>query len=187
MSYIEIVLLGIGLSMDAFAVSICKGIKMRPFNVKQTLLIALFFGGAQAIMPLLGWLLGSQFAAYIEQFDHWIAFVLLAFIGGKMIFETLHEKDEPDEENDKFSLGELFLLAIATSIDALVVGVVFALSKVEIFSSIAIIGTVTATICAFGAFVGYKFGSKYKSKAEILGGAVLILMGVKILIEHLFF
>ena len=193
MTYLEIVLIAVGLAMDAFAVSICKGIKMRPFNVKQTIIIALFFGGAQAIMPLIGWFLGSQFEQYIIAFDHWIAFVLLGFIGGKMIWEAITEKgdgcgcDENGCEIKKFDVAELLVMAIATSIDALVIGATFAFLRVEIFSSISIIGVITAILCSLGAFIGFKFGAKFKNKAEILGGVVLVLMGTKILIEHLFF
>ena len=188
MTYIEIVLIAVGLAMDAFAVAMCKGIKMRPFSAKQTLLIALFFGGAQAIMPLIGWFLGAQFEQYIVAFDHWFAFVLLGFIGGKMIFEALKkDADECDCCEKKFDILELFIMAIATSIDALVVGVTFAFLKVDIFSSVLTIGIITAVLCALGAFIGFKFGSKFKSKAELLGGIVLVAMGTKILIEHLFF
>ena len=188
MTYIEIVLIAVGLAMDAFAVAMCKGIKMRPFSAKQTLLIALFFGGAQAIMPLIGWFLGAKFEQYIVAFDHWFAFVLLGFIGGKMIFEALKkDADECDCCEKKFDILELFIMAIATSIDALVVGVTFAFLKVDIFSSVLTIGIITAVLCALGAFIGFKFGSKFKSKAELLGGIVLVAMGTKILIEHLFF
>ena len=188
MTYFEIVLIAVGLAMDAFAVAMCKGIKMRPFSAKQTLLIALFFGGAQALMPLIGWFLGAQFEQYIVAFDHWLAFILLGFIGGKMIFEALkRDADECDYCEKKFDILELFIMAIATSIDALVVGVTFAFLKVDILGSVLTIGIITALLCALGAFIGFKFGSKLKSKAELLGGIVLVAMGVKILIEHLFF
>ena len=184
MEFLELLLLGVGLSMDAFAVAICKGLKMPKLNYKQTALIALFFGGFQALMPLIGWLLGTQFEKYITEFDHWIAFGLLLFIGGKMIWEAVKGGEE-DEDDGKFDIKELFLMAIATSIDALAVGITFAFLNTDIWSSITIIGCTTFVISAFGVFVGHKFGAKYKTKAEIAGGIILILIGVKILLEHL--
>ncbi len=183
MGFVELFLIGIGLSMDAFAVSICKGLKMQKLNLKQTALIALFFGGFQAIMPLIGWLLGANFKDYIVDFDHWIAFVLLAFIGGKMVYESF--KNEEDDECDKFDIKELFLLAIATSIDALAVGITFAFLHVNILSAITIIGITTFILAAVGVFIGHKFGAVYKSKAELAGGLILIFIGLKILLEHL--
>ena len=184
MTIFDFFMLGIGLSMDAFAVAICKGLKMPKINYKQTFLIALFFGGFQALMPFLGWLLGSGFSEYIKKIDHWIAFILLAFIGGKMIYEALHSKEE--EESGNFDIKELFLLAIATSIDALAVGVVFAMQKANITGGVAIIGYTTFLLSAIGVFIGHKFGEKYKTKAETVGGVILILIGLKILIEDLF-
>lgn len=183
MGILELLLIGIGLSMDAFAVSICKGLKMQKLNYTQTFIIALFFGGFQAIMPLLGWLLGTRFEQYITDIDHWIAFALLAFIGGKMIFEAI--KGDEDGGSDKFEIKELFLMAIATSIDALAVGITFAFLQTDIWSSIAIIGCTTFVLSAVGVFIGHKFGAKYKNKAEIAGGVILILIGLKILLEHL--
>ena len=185
MTYFEIVLIAVGLAMDAFAVAMCKGIKMRPFSAKQTLLIALFFGGAQALMPLIGWFLGAQFEQYIVAFDHWLAFILLGFIGGKMIFEALkRDADECDCCEKKFDILELFIMAIATSIDALVVGVTFAFLRVDIISAILLIGVVTFIFSAIGLKIGNKFGCKYKSKAELAGGIILIAMGLSVLLEH---
>lgn len=185
MGIIELLLVGIGLAMDAFAVSICKGLNMKKVNKVHCAVIALFFGGFQALMPLIGWALGKQFESYITSVDHWIAFVLLALIGGNMIKESREEEEEVNECNDKLNMKELFLLAIATSIDALAVGITFAFLKVDIIPAIAIIGVVTFVISAIGVFVGNIFGSKYKNRAELAGGIILILIGLKILLEHL--
>ena len=186
--FLTIFLTGVGLAMDAFAVSICKGLTMKKVTVKNAVIIAAFFGIFQALMPFLGWLLGSQFEQYIRNIDHWIAFALLAFIGGKMIFECLTEKEE-DNENTPFQLNikELFVLAIATSIDALAVGITFAFlgSEISIYESIAIIGITTFVISFAGVYIGKLFGGGLKKKAEIAGGIILILIGVKILLEHL--
>ena len=182
----EMVLLGVGLSMDAFAVSICHGLSMRRFNGRHASIVALFFGGSQAIMPLFGWLLGSQFQQYIEKFDHWIAFLLLAFIGGKMIWEVLRAKeDDAQVDAEKLDLGQLFFMAIATSIDALAVGISLALLRVNIVLAASTIGITTFVISFGGVLVGFRFGSRYKEKAEITGGVVLILIGLKILLEGL--
>ncbi|MBO4433748.1 MAG: manganese efflux pump [Clostridia bacterium] len=184
MSVFSIVLIAIGLSMDAFAVSVCKGLKMKTIDYGKTLLIGLFFGGFQAIMPLIGWLIGYKFQRHIENIDHWIAFLLLAFIGGKMIYESF--KADEDNSDDTLKLSELFILAIATSIDALAVGIAFAmLSDINIFFSIAIIGLITFILSVIGVAVGNKFGAVYKNKAELVGGIILILLGLKILLEHL--
>lgn len=187
MGYLEILLTGIGLAMDAFAVSICKGIKMPQLKKRYIALIAVFFGGFQMLMPLFGWLLGIQLVQYISAFDHWIAFALLAFIGGKMAIESFkNDEDECEECNAGLDIKELFLLAIATSIDALAVGITFSLyPETNIISSVGIIGAVTFVICAAGVVIGHKFGSKFKSKAELLGGIVLIVIGLKLLIEGL--
>lgn len=183
---ITVFLTGVGLSMDAFAVAICKGLKMQKLNYKQTFVIALFFGGFQALMPLIGWLLGHSFKDYIESFDHWVAFALLLFIGGKMIFEAFNGDDD---SNDCFDIKELFIMAIATSIDALAVGIAFAIDGIEtvpeILLAIAIIGVTTFFLSAVGVFIGHKFGAVYKTKAELAGGIILILIGLKILLEHL--
>lgn len=187
MTLLEIFLVGIGLSMDAFAVSICKGLAMPAVNKKQALLIGAYFGVFQALMPLAGWLLGSQFARHVTKLAPWIAFVLLAWIGGSMLRESLSKKEE-DEEVEPVELRhkELFLLAVATSIDALAVGV--SLSMVELSVSIgaaaALIGCTTFAISVGGVFVGHIFGARYKNRAEFVGGAILILIGVKILLEH---
>lgn len=185
MRLIEIFLIGVGLSMDAFAVAVCKGLKMQRLNLKQTGIISLFFGGFQALMPLIGWLLGKQFEKYITSIDHWIAFILLGFIGGKMIYDSFHEKDDEKSEKDEFDIKELLLMAVATSIDALAVGITFAFLKTNIWSAITIIGLTTFALSAAGVFIGHKFGAKYKNKSELAGGVILVLIGVKILLEHL--
>lgn len=187
MSLWELVLVGIGLSMDAFAVSMCKGLGMKRINYAHGAIIALFFGVFQGIMPLVGWLLGTQFERYITSIDHWIAFVLLAYIGGKMIWDAFHEKEEPEEDEltQKLDLKELFILAVATSIDALAVGITFAFLQVNIVPAVSLIAVITFTISFVGVLIGNKFGTRYQTKAEIAGGAVLVLIGVKILLEHL--
>lgn len=181
--FVTIFLTGIGLAMDAFAVAICKGLKMQKLNYKQTGLIALFFGGFQAIMPFIGWALGKSFESYIKSIDHWVAFVLLLFIGGKMAYESF--KSDNDDCCACFDIKELTILAIATSIDALAVGIAFALKDINIFLAILVIGIVTFILSALGVFIGHKFGAVYKSKAELAGGIILILIGTKILLEDL--
>lgn len=187
MTLLEILLIGIGLSMDAFAVAICKGLAM-PDKVdrKGALLIALYFGVFQAVMPALGWLLGSQFARYVTQMAPWIAFVLLAWIGGSMIRESLSKEEKEEAEMGAVSHKELLVLAVATSIDALAVGVTFSMLElaVSIGAAVALIGCTTFVISLGGVYVGNVFGARYKSKAEFVGGAILILIGVKILLEH---
>lgn len=187
MGYWEILLTGVALAMDAFAVSICKGIKMPKLRKSHIVIIAVFFGGFQMLMPLIGWLLGSQFVQYISKFDHWIAFALLAFIGVKMAIESFkHDEEDCCKCDSKLDLKELVVLAIATSIDALAVGITFALyPDINILPSISIIGIVTFVICAGGVVIGHKFGAKFKSKAELLGGIVLVIIGLKLLIEGL--
>ena len=187
MTLLEIFLVGIGLSMDAFAVAICKGLAMPTINRKQTLLIAVYFGVFQALMPLAGWLLGSQFARHVTKMAPWIAFVLLAWIGGNMIRESLSKKEEDEEvEPAELRHKELFMLAIATSIDALAVGVSFSMVElaIPIGAAAALIGCTTFAISVGGVFVGHIFGARYKNRAEFVGGAILILIGVKILLEH---
>ncbi len=179
---LTVFLTGIGLSMDAFAVAVCKGLKMQKLNLKYTFIISLFFGAFQAIMPLLGFLLGVSFKSYIESVDHWIAFILLMFIGGKMAFESFNNEDDI---GNVFSIKELFVLAVATSIDALAVGIAFAMDEIKIFSAVAVIGVTTFILSAIGVFIGHKFGAVYKNKAELSGGIILILIGIKILLEHL--
>lgn len=187
MTLLEIFLVAIGLSMDAFAVAICKGLAMPTVNKKQTLLIGAYFGVFQALMPLTGWLLGSQFARHVTKMAPWIAFVLLAWIGGSMIRESLSKKEE-DEEPEPVELRhkELFMLAIATSIDALAVGVSFSMVElaIPIGAAAALIGCTTFAISVGGVFVGHIFGARYKNRAEFVGGAILLLIGVKILLEH---
>ncbi len=187
MGFVELFLIGVGLSMDAFAVAICKGLNMRgKINFKHAGIIALFFGGFQAIMPLIGYFLGIGFEKYITRIDHWIAFILLCFIGGKMIVEAIKEWNEVDkQEEDRLDIKELFVLAVATSIDALAVGITFAFLNVNIWSAISIIGATTFVLSIIGVVIGNKFGSKYKSKAELVGGIILVLIGAKILLEHL--
>ena len=259
MSLWELFLLALGLSADAFAVSLCQGITMKKFDWKHALIVGLFFGGFQALMPFLGWALGKQFESYITKFDHWIAFVLLAFIGGKMIIEALKsskeskaEKAKAADQGDKAPLAEnasatadsinfssetgsaslsqkaagnaeinpakfsaeasaidpsaasasaventaapapkkanlkeLTVLAVATSIDALAVGISFAFLQVKIVPSISLIGTTTLALSVLGVFIGFRFGTRFKEKAELAGGIVLCLIGLKILLEHL--
>lgn len=182
MNILEIFIIAVGLSMDAFAVSICKGLSVQKLKPKHMLLVGVYFGGFQALMPLLGYLLGKQFEWLITSVDHWIAFGLLVLIGANMIKESF---DKSDEVNDSFSVKSMLLLAVATSIDALAVGVTFAFLDVQIVPSIAIIGTTTFVLSVIGIKVGNVFGAKFKSKAELAGGIVLVLMGIKILLEHL--
>lgn len=188
MSFIEILLIGVGLSMDAFAVSVCQGLSMTRIKWGHALTVGLYFGGFQALMPFIGWMLGSQFAARIQSFDHWVAFILLMLIGGNMLREALSgEEDEAEDAAIGAGLDhkKLFLMAIATSIDALAVGVTFAFLDTAILPAIGIIGTTTFFISVAGVAVGCWFGARYKKRAEITGGVILVLLGVKILLEHL--
>ena len=190
MGIVELLLTAIGLSMDAFAVSVCKGLGMRKMRYDQALVIGLYFGVFQALMPLLGWLLGTSFSCYIQAFEHWIAFVLLAFIGGKMIAEAVRPEDENveiDKMDPPLDVKEMFVLAVATSIDALAVGITFAFLNYPIGEAVTIIGLTTFCISIGGVYVGNFFGNRYKKKAEIAGGIILVLIGVKILLEHLGF
>ena len=184
MGFIELLLIAVGLSMDAFAVSICKGLSVQKVKPKHAACVALYFGGFQALMPLLGFFLASSFAEYIKRFDHWIAFVLLAFIGLNMIRESREEAEE-EKPYTGINFKELFILAVATSIDALAVGVTFAFLQVNIVPAIAIIGCTTFVISLAGVYVGNVFGARYKSRAELTGGVILVLIGLKILLEHL--
>lgn len=186
--FVELLLMGVGLAMDAFAVSVCKGLGMRRVNKKQAVVIGLFFGGFQAMMPFIGWVLGSQFEGYITGIDHWIAFALLGFIGGKMIVEAVKPEEEHVEVNQMdapLDLKELLILAIATSIDALAVGITFAFLDYPIVEAVSIIGIVTFFISIGGVYVGNFFGNKYKSRAEFAGGVILVLLGARILLSHL--
>ena len=190
MSILEILLLGIGLSMDAFAVAVCKGLSVGKPQKKHYLLIGLWFSGFQALMPFIGWALGTQFESYITSIDHWIAFVLLAFIGGKMIAEAVRPEDENveiDKLDPPLDLKEMLVLAVATSIDALAVGITFAFLNYPIGEAVMIIGLTTFCISIGGVYVGNFFGNRYKKKAELAGGIILVLIGVKILLEHLGF
>lgn len=184
MSFVELFLVAVGLSMDAFAVAICKGLGMRgKIQWRTGIVIALFFGGFQALMPTIGWALGRQFERYITRIDHWIAFLLLGYIGGKMIWDAFHDKE--DDCPTGFDLKELFLLAIATSIDALAVGITFAFLQVEIAPAVTLIGCTTFCLSLVGVWIGQRFGSRFKNKATFAGGVILCLIGLKILLEHL--
>ena len=185
MGIAEIILIGVSLSMDAFAVSVCSGLKMKRIDYKTASIIALFFGGFQAIMPVLGWALGQLFAKYVDKYDHYIAFLLLAFIGGKMVYDAL--KDGGDGDDDyRIDLKSLLVLSIATSVDALAVGVTFGMDpSVNIVSSALIIGATTFAICMAGVVVGIVFGARWKNKAQIVGGIMLTIVGLKILLEGL--
>lgn len=189
MGLAELVLLAIGLSMDAFAVSICKGLGMKKINLKVAVVLGLFFGGFQAGMPVIGWALGSQFMSIIGPIDHWIAFILLAFIGGKMLREAFTEDEDEDESDgkdaEKIDLGEYLILAIATSIDALAVGISFAALSADIVPAVSLIGITTFIFSVAGVAIGRIFGARYEKPATIVGGVVLILIGLKILLEHL--
>lgn len=186
MSFMELVLIAVGLSMDAFAVAICKGLSVQKLGWKHYLTVGAWFGGFQALMPTLGYLLGTTFERYITSVDHWVAFVLLCLIGGSMLKEGLAKEEEEKEERAGFDFKSMLLLAVATSIDALAVGITFALlPDVNIFSAVGLIGIITFCLSAVGLKVGNIFGLKYKSKAEVVGGVILILIGVKILLEHL--
>ncbi len=188
MGIIELALIGAGLSMDAFAVSVCKGLGMKRLNMRQAFVIALFFGVFQAVMPVIGWVLGTGFQSYISPVDHWIAFALLAFIGGKMLFDAFHDDERDDDAasaNAPLDLKELTMLAIATSIDALAVGITFAFLQVDIVPAVTLIGVITFALSFAGVAIGHFFGARFEKPATIVGGVVLILIGLKILLEHL--
>lgn len=189
MGFAETFLIGVGLSADAFAVAVCKGLGMKKVNWAHALVIALFFGGFQALMPLIGWAAGTQLSALIEPVDHWIAFGLLAFIGGKMLIDAIKGGDDDcaacADDEQKLDLKELLMLAVATSIDALAVGVTFAFLGMSIWAPIAIIGLTTFVLSFAGVAVGNQFGARFEKPATIAGGVVLILIGCKILVEHL--
>jgi len=183
MGIIELVILSIGLAMDAFAVSVCKGLSMTKMKWKNACIISIYFGLFQAIMPLIGYLLGINFQDKICNIDHWIAFILLGVIGLNMIKEAV-SKDN-DVHNDSIKFKDMIILAIATSIDALAVGITFAFLKVNIWLAISLIGIITFIISIAGVKIGNIFGDKYEKKAELTGGIILILLGIKILLEHL--
>ena len=182
MSLIELFLIALGLSMDAFAVSICKGLGTKNLSLRQALLAGLYFGGFQALMPLIGWLLGCRFEVLIRSVDHWIAFFLLLVIGGNMIKES---RGEAECLSDDFGFKTMLLLAIATSIDALAVGISLAFLSVNILPAALLIGCTTFLLSAAGCYIGRAFGARCKSGAELTGGIILILIGLKILLEHL--
>lgn len=184
MGILELFILAIGLSMDAFAVAICKGLATYKVNKKQMIITGLWFGGFQALMPLIGYFLGTAFEKYVVAIDHYIAFLLLAIIGANMIKESFSKEEE--SSCDSFAFKTMFVMAVATSIDALAIGITFALlPDVNIFAAVSFIGVVTFTLSLVGVKIGNIFGAKWKSKAEFLGGAILIILGAKILLEHL--
>ena len=183
MSIFELFLLAVGLSMDAFAVSVCKGLSVKKLEAKHALLAGLYFGGFQALMPVIGYFAGSYFADIISSYDHWVVFILLLLIGANMIRESFNHDEE--SLNDSFGFRTMLLLAIATSIDALAVGVSFAFLQVNIVTAASFIGIVTFILSAIGIKIGNIFGTRYKSKAELAGGIILILSGLKVLLEHL--
>lgn len=185
MGLVEIILIAIGLAMDAFAVAICKGLSMKKMDWKKAIIIGLYFGIFQAGMPIIGYLLGVGFEESIKFIDHWVAFVLLAFIGGNMIKESLSKDKDEEESNDNVDFKTMVILAVATSIDALAVGVTFAFLNVNLILSVSVIGILTAIISIIGVKIGNVFGDKYESKAEFAGGIILIFIGLKILLEHL--
>ena len=185
MTFLELFLIAIGLSMDAFSVSICKGLTTKRFSWRMALICGLWFGGFQALMPTIGYFLGAQFQEMIEAYDHWIAFGLLFLIGANMIREAIWGKKEEGENNGSLDFKTMFLLAIATSIDALAVGVSFACIQVKLWSSLVVIGLTTFLFSVLGVKIGNVFGSKYEKSAGIVGGIILILIGLKILLEHL--
>lgn len=183
MGLAELFLIAVGLSMDAFAVSICKGLSIQRLRPQNAVTVGLYFGIAQGLMPAVGYLLGSAFADMVTRIDHWIAFLLLGLIGFNMIREALSGDEEHCDPS--LSFRDMFPLAIATSIDALTVGISFAFLRVKIGPAVTFIGVTTFVLSAFGVWLGHVFGARFKSKAEILGGVVLILLGTKILLEHL--
>ena len=184
-SLIELFIIAVGLSMDAFAVSVCKGLSVRKAELKNALCVGIYFGGFQALMPLIGYLLGTQFQTLITSVDHWIAFVLLVLIGGNMVRESFGEEEELDASFTPKAMPVLLFQAVATSIDALAMGVTFAFLQVNIAFAVLFIGVTTFVLSAVGLKIGNIFGARFKTLAERFGGAVLILMGVKILLEHL--
>ena len=185
MGLFELMMLAVGVSMDAFAVSICKGLSMKKAGIREGAICGAWFGGFQALMPLIGFFLGTLFAKQIETFDHWVAFALLVLIGGNMLKEALSKCDCCEEHDADLSVKTMFLMAVATSIDALAVGISLAMAgDVNIYLAITLIGGVTFLMCTLGVKIGNVFGSRYEKKAQIAGGVILILLGIKILLEH---
>ena len=185
MTFLPLVLIALGVSADAFAVALTKGLHMRRFNLRHAVIIALTFGLFQAVMPLLGWLLGTQFARYITEFDHWVAFGLLLLVGGKMLWEAFSAHEDTERDFDRLDVRQLIVLAVATSIDALAVGITFAFVEVSIGWAVALIGVTTAVLAFVGVVVGRRVGARFGKPAEIVGGVVLILIGTRILLQHL--
>ena len=183
MGIFEILIISIGLAMDAFAVSICKGLSMKKINWKNVIIIALYFGLFQAIMPVIGYFLGTTFSEFVKNIDHWVAFILLTIIGIDMIKASTD--DEIEKRNDKLDFKTMLLLALATSIDALAIGVTFAFFEVNMSLAIPIIGSMAFILSLIGVVIGNKFGDKFQNKAELIGGIILIIIGLKILLEHL--
>lgn len=183
MGLVELIILSIGLSMDAFAVAVCKGLGMKKFTIKKAGIVGIYFGSFQALMPLIGYLIGFRFQDKIKAIDHWIAFIILAVIGVNMIKESLSKNDEEVEESD-LGFKSMLILSIATSIDALAVGITFAFLNISIVPAITLIGIITLLISMCGVKIGNVFGDKFKSRAELLGGIILIGIGLKILLEH---
>ena len=183
MEILEIVLIAIGVAMDAFAVSICKGLSMKKMNWKNALIIGAYFGIFQGLMPLIGYFLGATFQSLVTQIDHWVAFVLLLFVGIKMLKEAF--SNDSENINDDVDFKTMIVLAIATSIDALAIGITFAFLQTNILLAVLAIGIITFIVCVIGVKIGNKFGDKYERKAETVGGLILIFMGIKILLEHL--
>ena len=185
MGIFELLLLSIGLGMDAFAVSVCKGISMKKMDWKKACIIGLYFGGFQALMPVIGYFFGTSFQSIITNIDHWVAFVLLGIIGGKMIQEAFQKDKDEEEYNSDVSVKTMLILSVATSIDALAVGITFAFLNVNLLLASTFIGLITFVLSVVGTKIGNRFGDKYKGKAEFIGGIILILIGFKILFEHL--
>ena len=186
MGFFELAMLAVGLSMDAFAVSICKGLSMKKAGLREGMLCGVWFGGFQALMPVIGFFLGTLFAKQIEAVDHWVAFILLVLIGGNMLKEAFSRCDCCEEHDADLSAKTMFVMAVATSIDALAVGISLAMAgNVDIWAAMALIGIVTFLMCTAGVKIGNIFGSRYEKKAEAAGGIILILLGLKILLEHL--
>ena len=186
MTIFELFVIAVGVSMDAFAVSICKGLSVRKLRSRHAFATAMWFGGFQALMPLIGYFIGIYFSDFVTNVDHWIAFVLLSLIGGNMIKESQENSEECEHDAD-FSFRKMLGLAVATSIDALAIGVSFAFLKINIWTAVLLIGVTTAAFSGVGVKLGNVFGCRYKSKAELAGGVILVVMGARILVEHLFF
>ena len=184
MSALELFILAIGLSMDAFAVSICKGLAVKRIDIKKAAIVGLWFGGFQALMTMIGYFLGTRFSGAIQSIDHWVAFILLSLIGANMIREALSRDEDAGRDSGSLSFKTMLMLAVATSIDALAAGITFAFLDVDIVGAVSIIGCTTCIISMAGVKVGSDFGTKYKSKAELTGGVMHILLGLKILLEH---